>query len=248
MPPPANVFLPARELMLMMSPEPRRIMEGATARETRKTLLRLVSRTRSQSASVFSWTGPKRPMPALFTRMVMGPRAASVWAIMTKTATEFVTSAIWLCTGTPSAASSLAESLRAARSRPQMDTEAPSKANWCAMARPIPRLAPVTRATPPDRACASRRDSFDLLIRGMRNLPRTDHSFCATLILSLEFSAVLGIPAGREGIKSTIAFFMKKFPQVLKSGEEELLADRLRVSYNPEVFRNKAIPGRSIPG
>jgi len=52
-------------LMLMMSPEPRRIIEGATARERRKTLLRLVSRTRSQSASVFSWAGAKRPMPGV---------------------------------------------------------------------------------------------------------------------------------------------------------------------------------------
>jgi hypothetical protein len=82
----------------------------------------------------------------------------------------------------------------------------------------------------------------------MRNLPRTDHSFCATLILSLEFSAVLGIPAGREGIKSGIAYFMKKISSGHKISGGELLADRVRVSYNPKVFRNKAIPGRSIPG
>src|SRR6267142_6139999 len=41
MPPPAKVFLPARELMLMMSPEPRRIMEGATARETGKNTFKI---------------------------------------------------------------------------------------------------------------------------------------------------------------------------------------------------------------
>jgi hypothetical protein len=33
----------------------------------------------------------------------------------------------------------------------------------------------------------------------MRILPRTGHSFYATLILSLAFSAVLGIPEGRAG-------------------------------------------------
>jgi hypothetical protein len=30
--------------------------------------------------------------------------------------------------------------------------------------------------------------------------------------------------------------------------EGELLADRVRVSYNPKVFRTKAIPGRRISG
>src|SRR3982074_1381318 len=129
MPPPAKVFFPARELMLMMSPEPRRIMEGATARETRKTLLRLVSRTRSQSASVFSWVGPKRPMPALLTRMVMGPRVDSVAATRSVTSAGFVTSAIWVCTGTPIFAISRADSSSAVRSRPQIETEAPSKAS-----------------------------------------------------------------------------------------------------------------------
>ena len=52
---------------------PWRIIEGATALETRKTLFRLVLRTRSQSASDFSCAGPKTPMPALLTRMEIGP-------------------------------------------------------------------------------------------------------------------------------------------------------------------------------
>src|ERR1700741_2348116 len=76
-PPPAKALRPASELLLIMSPEPRRIIDGATARETRNTLFRLVSRTRSQSASVFSSAGPNSPIPALLTRMEMGPNAAS---------------------------------------------------------------------------------------------------------------------------------------------------------------------------
>ena len=194
MPPPANAFLPARELMLTMSPEPRRIMEGATARERRKTLLRLVSSTRSQSASVFSWAGPNRPMPALLTRMVMGPSAASVLAIRSVMSAPFVTSAIWVCTGRPILASPRPDSSSAARSRPQIETAAPSMASRYAMARPMPRLPPVTSATPPLSGFLTREAPSVLLITAMRILPRKGHSFCATLILSPEFSAVLGVP------------------------------------------------------
>src|SRR5258708_29851475 len=38
-PPPAKVFFPARELTLMISPDPRRLIGGSTARETRTTLV-----------------------------------------------------------------------------------------------------------------------------------------------------------------------------------------------------------------
>src|ERR1700675_2211677 len=84
-PPPLNAFTPARELILMMSPLLRLIIEGATALDTRNTLFKLVFRTRSQSSSDFSCAGPKTPMPALFTRMVTGPRADSVFATSAST-------------------------------------------------------------------------------------------------------------------------------------------------------------------
>src|SRR6202030_3522265 len=90
-PPPLKAFTPARELMLMMSPFLRLIIEGATALETKNTLFKLVFRTWSQSSSDFSCAGPKRPMPALFTRMVIGPRAASVFAIRLATSAGRVT-------------------------------------------------------------------------------------------------------------------------------------------------------------
>ncbi len=174
----------------MMSPEPRRIMEGATARETRKTLLRLVSKTRSQSASVFSWTGPKRPIPALLTRMVMGLSVDSVVATRSETSARLVTSAIWECTDTGVVASALTDSSSAAQSRPQIATEAPSDASCRAIARPIPRLAPVTSATLPAGGRICWGAPSVPRIRTMRILPRTYHSFCATLILSLEIPAV----------------------------------------------------------
>src|SRR5260370_7021426 len=77
-PPPANVFLPASELILIMSPTPCRIIDGTTARETRKTLFRFVPRTRSHSSSLLSCARPKSPMPALLTRIPIGPTFASV--------------------------------------------------------------------------------------------------------------------------------------------------------------------------
>jgi hypothetical protein len=67
------VFFPASELMLMICPVRRRIISGATARQSRNTDLRLVSRTASQSASGNSWKGPNKPIPALFTRISMEP-------------------------------------------------------------------------------------------------------------------------------------------------------------------------------
>ena len=150
MPPPAKALRPARELMLMISPAPRWITEGATARETRKTLLRLVSRTRSQSASVFSWAGPKRPMPALFTRMEIGPRVDWVLSTRELTSAERETSAISEKTGWPEFCNSAAAAESARLSWPQMETAAPSWARRRAMARPMPRVPPVTRATAPE--------------------------------------------------------------------------------------------------
>src|SRR5258708_7846050 len=129
----------------------------------------------------------------------MGPRVVSVLATRSATSAGFVTSAIWQCTGIPMLASPCSESSSAARSRPQIDTEAPSIANWRAIARPIPRLPPVTSATPPARGYFPPGSPFDLLIRAMRILPCSGHSFFATVILSLEFPADLRYPGGGSG-------------------------------------------------
>src|SRR3981081_2110635 len=93
--PPLKAFTPARELMLIISPFLQLIIEGATALETKNTLFKLVFRTRFQSSSDFSCAGPKTPIPALFTRMVIGPRADSVFATRACTSAGLVTSATW---------------------------------------------------------------------------------------------------------------------------------------------------------
>ena len=41
---------------------------------------------------------------------------------------------------------------------------------------------------------------------------------------------------------------MKKYPQVMKSMSDNGLRMQGGISYNPKVFRKKAIPGGSIPG
>src|ERR1700736_1704029 len=145
-PPPLKAFTPARELMLIISPLLQLIIEGATALETKNTLFKLVFRTRSQSSSDLSCAGPKTPMPALFTRMVMGPRADSVFETRRSTSAGRVTSATYENTRPPKPANWALASLRALESRPQIATAAPKVAKRRAMARPIPPLPPVTRA------------------------------------------------------------------------------------------------------
>src|SRR5882672_9692724 len=139
-------------------------------------------------------------MPALFTRMVIDPRTASVSVTRPATSAERVTSATAEKTRTPVLPSASAEFASATRSRPQMATEAPSEARRCAMARPMPRLAPVTRATPPERGFCRGYSVFVVFIPAIRILPPPGHSFCAKLILSSAFFAALGTPEAAKGI------------------------------------------------
>src|SRR6266481_6111209 len=139
-------------------------------------------------------------MPALFTRMVIDPRTASVSVTRPATSAERVTSATAEKTRTPVLPSASAEFASATRSRPQMATEAPSEARRCAMARPMPRLAPVTRATPPERGFRRGYSVFVVFIPAIRILPPPGHSFCAKLILSSAFFAALGTPEAAKGI------------------------------------------------
>jgi len=49
--------------------------------------------------------------------------------------------------------------------------------------------------------------------------------------------------------KNKEAFFgMKKFPQAVMSVKGNVLRMGYGFPYNPKVFRNRAIPGGSIPG
>ena len=65
------------EPMLMILPRPRAIMPGATARAQRNIDVRFVASTVSHSSSLTSTVFFSRMMPALLTRMSMGPSAFS---------------------------------------------------------------------------------------------------------------------------------------------------------------------------
>ena len=66
--------------MLMMCPALSSwIIPEATALLVRKTDFRFVFITASQVLSSASWVGPKYPMPALLTRISIGPSACSVF-------------------------------------------------------------------------------------------------------------------------------------------------------------------------
>src|SRR6266403_510001 len=183
-PPPANVFLPASELILMMSPAPFLIIDGTTASETRNTLFRFVFRTRSQSSSLFSCAGPNSPMPALLTRISIGPSFASVAETSFPTSSACVTSAVCQKFLSLLACNSSAVARNFSRSRPQIATTAPSSASLIAMARPIPRLPPVTKATLFASGRSALFSAFVLLMPAITILPSSGDPFRAKIILT----------------------------------------------------------------
>src|SRR5713226_4341821 len=193
-PPPANVFLPARELIFMMSPPPCRIIDGITARETRKTLFRFVPRTRSQSSSLFSCAGPKSPMPALLTRIPTGPSFASVAETSFPTSSARVTSAVCQMTLLVSPRNSSAVACSLSMSRPQMATPAPSSASFIAIARPMPRLPPVTSAILFVRGPPISFASFVLLMPTITILLSSGRPFSCKTHLNIQPQGPLCVP------------------------------------------------------
>ena len=88
-------------------------------------------------------------IPALLTRMSTPPNALD-----TATTAASIDAGSPTSKATPSAVppSSLATASALACSRPQTATLAPAWTSACAMARPIPRVLPVTSAVLPDRS------------------------------------------------------------------------------------------------
>ena len=149
--PPVNAFLPARLEILTMKPPPRWRIAAAPLRSSKKAPFRLRSMLRCQSSGVISPTFRKTPWPALFTRMSSPPNCAvhrleklahlpevgDVGGVSDDLAERlhFTDGAI--------------DGFRAcARRWPRMRLRA---AAHSAMARPMPRVPPVTIAILPDR-------------------------------------------------------------------------------------------------
>ena len=135
--------------MLTIRPPPVLAMRPATSRAISQAPLRLVSSTRSQSASPVSSSGLSMTMPALFTRIEIGPSPASAAAIPSAMAAGSVTSRTTARASPPDASIEAASSDRGPARRAASATLAPALARVRANRRPSPPEAPVTMATWP---------------------------------------------------------------------------------------------------
>src|SRR5512132_1971200 len=159
--------------MFTMLPPPLSRIAGTAARVNRKAAPRSASMTSSQASSAIFHTTASRLMPALFTRMSSRPKRATVSMTARPAAPRSVPSAWSAIAQRPVA--STARTVAAAPSpsdRKVNRISAPERARSRAIARPIPRDPPVTRATRPARSPASARR--DKLIRHRRECAAAD--------------------------------------------------------------------------
>ena len=131
----------------MMRPERAFIMPRSTALDRRNTDLRLVSMTSSHSPSFMRTARLSRLIPALFTRMATPPKVRSTSAINDSILAASLTSSWvplpWIC----AAARYVVIDAAPASVVAVPTTVAPCAPSSSAIARPIPRVAPVTSAT-----------------------------------------------------------------------------------------------------
>ena len=140
----------------MIHPPPRRRRAGTAARQQWKTPLRLVSITARQSSSdCAARSSPKRPIPALLTRMSSPPKRCSArsitrcaWSASRTSASTVSISPADSAAGAAAGACSAARA-SAAGERPQITTRLPCATSAAATAAPMPRDPPVTTATRP---------------------------------------------------------------------------------------------------
>ena len=141
---------------MMFSTAPRRCFRCGQAARTRRTAPKNFSAKPSvQSASESFRNSPRRVAPALFTTMSIAPNPSSAARTTAPGASGSRKSAASVFTLPPTLPIASAASANATLSRAAIITCAPSRANRNAMARPIPRLPPVTMAIFPARILLS---------------------------------------------------------------------------------------------
>src|ERR1041385_1894420 len=147
--PPGWGVSPEIEARLMIAPPfPRAIIPGATRLTRRNADLRLISTILSSCSSVASSAGPFwRLVALLLTRMPIGPSARSVSRTARSSSSRFPTGQASGSTRPGRSASSPAVFSSTSSFRLAMATSAPAAASRAAMAFPMPRPPPVTRAT-----------------------------------------------------------------------------------------------------
>jgi len=114
------------EQTLMILPLPRGIMRCATARPTKNTLSMLVDVMRRQASVEYSAKAPRSCMPALLTRMWIGPSSASIFATPASTASASVTSKGAISAAMPKACSASRASTSWSEPRALSTTRAPA--------------------------------------------------------------------------------------------------------------------------
>ena len=130
----------------MMRPARAFIMPRMTPRDKRNTPRKLVAMTASKSSSFMRMLKPSRVMPALLTKIAIAPSSFSIFA-----STASVCSVSAILSNMPMFLGLIACKPLAISAAPASEvavpmTIAPRSANVRAMARPMPRDAPVTRA------------------------------------------------------------------------------------------------------
>ena len=123
--------------MLTMAPPPAFSMAGSIARVTKNMPRTLMSKERSQSASLQSRMLPISTKPAQFTRMSTGPVSPTIVSTSRRSVTSRCRTEV---AGSPSKSCSIDSLMSVAQ------TFAPSAANAIAVARPIPWAAAVSCA------------------------------------------------------------------------------------------------------
>src|SRR6266850_226241 len=138
----------------MILPLPWRMRYGAAALQPWKTPERLTPRIACQSSRLASATGATLAMPELLITMSSRPSAVTVSLISRSTAAYSATSVGSTSARTPWASAWCAVSSSSGLARAARATSAPASASATAIARPSPRLAPVTTATLPSSGLA----------------------------------------------------------------------------------------------
>ena len=128
------------------------IIKRESARVKRNVPLRLILRTASQSSSSICISSLSRVMPALLTRMSTKPHFAITASTVAATAAGSATLQMYASASPPAERMNSTVSLSFVSLVPIQATPAPLAARVMAIARPRPRVAPVTRAFCPDKS------------------------------------------------------------------------------------------------
>ena len=109
--------------------------------------MRFTAISRSQSSGVSCASGGRTLTPALLTRMSGSPNGSQERVAASASAARSARSALIQAASTPTARRSSVDARSVVSSRASSTTRAPARPRARAMARPMPELPPVTRAT-----------------------------------------------------------------------------------------------------